>query len=112
MLRCWVNHGPPPTRSAGQAIQYDFLLPPAGPQAQGWTGKCKSGHCQCLAEAGKGGAYAPIPGDDEHQDEGLEDSRHPGLPPRTPRLWARRPLFFHHPASCADAAGVPRAPRL
>jgi hypothetical protein len=23
-----------------------------GPQAQGWTGKCKSGHCQCLAEVG------------------------------------------------------------
>ena len=28
------------------------LLPPAGPQAQGWTGKCKSGHCQCFAEIG------------------------------------------------------------
>ena len=25
-------------------------LPPAGPQAQGWTGKCKSVHCQSLAE--------------------------------------------------------------
>jgi hypothetical protein len=23
-----------------------------GPRAQGWTGKCKSGHCQCLAEVG------------------------------------------------------------
>jgi hypothetical protein len=28
------------------------LLPPAGPQAQGWTEKCKSGPCQCWAEAG------------------------------------------------------------
>ena len=27
-------------------------LPPAGPQAQGWTGKCRSGHGQCLAEVG------------------------------------------------------------
>ena len=27
-------------------------MPPAGPQAQGWTGKCKSIHCQCLAEVG------------------------------------------------------------
>jgi hypothetical protein len=25
-------------------------LPPPGPQAQGWTGKCKSSHGQCLAE--------------------------------------------------------------
>jgi hypothetical protein len=33
---------------------------------------------------GKGGAFAPIPGDDEHQgDEDLENSpAHPGLPPR------------------------------
>jgi hypothetical protein len=93
-------------------------MPPAGPQAQGWTGKCNSGHCQCLAEVGfipspsartgladlalrakvvqtvvcstftrrakpatqrvadgegmnpgKGGAYAPIPKVDEHQDD-------------------------------------------
>ena len=27
-------------------------LPPAGPQAQGWTGKCQSVHCQCLAGVG------------------------------------------------------------
>ena len=27
-------------------------MPPAGPQAQGWTGKCKSIRCQCLAQAG------------------------------------------------------------
>src|SRR5262249_62234871 len=32
------------------------------------------------------------PGDDEHQgDENLENCLHPGLPPRAPRLWARRP---------------------
>jgi hypothetical protein len=28
------------------------LLPPAGPQAQGWTGKCRSVRCQCLAGVG------------------------------------------------------------
>jgi hypothetical protein len=27
-------------------------MPPAGPQAQGWTGKCKSIHCQCWVEVG------------------------------------------------------------
>ena len=27
-------------------------MPPAGPQAQGWTGKCQSVRCQCLAEVG------------------------------------------------------------
>jgi len=27
-------------------------VPPAGPQAQGWTGKREGGHCQCLADAG------------------------------------------------------------
>jgi hypothetical protein len=27
-------------------------LPPAGPRAQGWTGKSKSSRCQCLAEVG------------------------------------------------------------
>ena len=27
-------------------------MPPAGPRAQGWTGKCKSSHCQCLADVG------------------------------------------------------------
>jgi hypothetical protein len=28
------------------------LFASGGPRAQGWTGKCKSGHCQYLAEAG------------------------------------------------------------
>ena len=27
-------------------------LPPAGPRAQGWIGKCKSSHGPCLAEVG------------------------------------------------------------
>ena len=27
-------------------------MPPARSQAQGWTGTCKSRHCQCLAEVG------------------------------------------------------------
>lgn len=27
-------------------------MPPAGPQAQGWIGKCKSSRCQYLAEVG------------------------------------------------------------
>ena len=42
---------------------------------------------------GRGGAYAPIPGDDEHQgDEDLENCPHPGLAAPGPRyLWARRP---------------------
>jgi hypothetical protein len=35
--------------SAFQTDDAASLLPPAGPQAQGWTGKCKSCHCQCLA---------------------------------------------------------------
>jgi hypothetical protein len=39
------------TRAASGAVNAS-LLPPAGPQAQGWTGKCKSSHCQCLADAG------------------------------------------------------------
>jgi hypothetical protein len=29
-----------------------LLTPPAGPQAQGWTGKFKRDHCQCWAEVG------------------------------------------------------------
>lgn len=37
--------------------------------ARGWivdvlpepAGKCKSDHCQCLAEVGKGGAFVPVP---------------------------------------------------
>ena len=45
---------------------------------------------------GKGGAYAPIPGDDEHQgDEDLGNSpAHSGLPPRTPLVWLRSPRFY------------------
>jgi hypothetical protein len=38
--------------AASQADGTASLLPPAGPRAQGWTGKCKSCHCQCLAEVG------------------------------------------------------------
>jgi hypothetical protein len=140
-----VSAGKP--RIADETSQADStvsLLPPAGPQAQGWTGKCKSSHCQCLAEVGihplaigqdrpsrpgpagegrsdsrvlhlhpRGQARYPEggrrredeppgkewrvrahAGDDEHQgDEQLENCLHPGLPPRTPRLWARRPCF-------------------
>jgi hypothetical protein len=41
-----------PDDTESQADGIASLLPPAGPRAQGWTGKCKSGHCQCLAEAG------------------------------------------------------------
>ncbi len=55
---------------------------------------------------GKGGAYAPIPGDDEHQgDEDPENSRAPGAAAPDPASMGSPPLFFHHPASYADAAG-------
>ncbi len=33
------------------------FLPPAGPQAQGWTGKCNSSRCQYLAEVGSSSRY-------------------------------------------------------
>jgi len=49
-------------------------LPPAGPQAQGWTGKCKSGHCQSLTEVGEEWRVRANKGDGEHQgDEHLEN---------------------------------------
>jgi hypothetical protein len=112
--RALGTHGHSQTpRPAGQAMRQARTvqipkptvrpsLPPAGPQAQGWTGKCKSGHRHCWAEAGihplaigqdrpsrlgvkpaaqrvadgermnppkRCGAYAPIPGDDEHQGD-------------------------------------------
>ena len=35
-----------------------------------------------------------------------------GLPAPDPVSMGSPPLFFHHLASCADAARVPRAPRL
>ena len=35
-----------------------------------------------------------------------------GLPAPDPVSMGSPPLFFHHPASCADAASIPRAPRL
>ena len=38
--------------SSSQADSTASLLPPAGPQAQGWTGKCKSSRCQSLVEVG------------------------------------------------------------
>ena len=44
--------GPGVARELPGAHGAASLLPPAGPQAQGWTGKCKSGHCQGLAEVG------------------------------------------------------------
>ena len=42
-------------RPAGRrswALPAISLLPPPGPQAQGWSGKCKSGHRHRLAEVG------------------------------------------------------------
>jgi hypothetical protein len=61
-------------------------------------------------------ARPPGPGD---HSEGSGATAHPGLPPRTPRLWARPLLVFDHPAACAaraiasmkPARGYP-APRL
>ena len=40
------------SRTGSQADGTGSLLPPAGPQAQGWTGKRKSIHCRCLGEEG------------------------------------------------------------
>jgi hypothetical protein len=66
---------------------------------------------------GKGGAYAPIPGDDEHQgDEDLEN-RHAGARAPDPRVWLRSPRFFtpYRPARTRQdlpctSAGEPRTP--
>jgi hypothetical protein len=41
-----------PYYEASQADGTTCLLPPAGPKAQGWTGKCKSSHYQSLVEVG------------------------------------------------------------
>jgi hypothetical protein len=62
----------------------DFLSPPAGPRAQGWTGKCKSGHCHRLAEVG---IHPLAIGQDRPSrlgpaGEGRSDSRVLHLPPR------------------------------
>jgi hypothetical protein len=38
------------TRPDWHGTTEQMELPPAGPRAQGWTGKCKSGHGPCLAE--------------------------------------------------------------
>ena len=44
---------------------------------------------------GKGGAFAPVRRDDEHQgDEHLENGPRGGSRPRTPRVWLRSPRFF------------------
>ena len=44
---------------------------------------------------GRGGAFAPIGGDVEHQgDEHLEDGSRGGSRPRAPRVWLRSPRFF------------------
>ena len=44
---------------------------------------------------GKGGAFAPIRRDDEHQgDEHLENGPRGGSRPRAPRVWLRSPRFF------------------
>ena len=44
---------------------------------------------------GKGGAFAPIRRDDEHQgDEHLENGPRGGPRPRAPLVWLRSPRFF------------------
>ena len=109
-------------------------LPPAGPQAQGWTGKCKSGHCQCLAEVGihplaigqdrskpatrrvadgermnpqgKGGAYAPITRRRRAPGRRAPGERSTrGLAPPCPPCMAPVAPLFHPLPSYADAAG-------
>ncbi len=50
-------------------------------------------------------------GDDDHQsDEGLENSPTPGAAAPHLASMGSPPLSFHHPASYAAAASVPRAP--
>ena len=39
-------------RTDPQLTVWNPLLPPAGPQAQGWTGKCRGIHCECLVGVG------------------------------------------------------------
>ena len=69
---------------------------------------------------GKGGAFAPIPGDVEHQgDEHLESGPGGGSRPRAPRVWLRSPRFFtpYRPTRTRQdlpctSAGEPRTPWL
>jgi hypothetical protein len=56
---------------------------------------------------GRGGAYTPIPGDDEH----LENCLHPGARrPRTPLSMGSPPLVFYHPAAYAARGRIFPAP--
>ena len=56
-LRWWRGPGGwrpgrvPPAKTS-QADGPPRIMPPAGPRAQGWTGKCKSSDCQCQAQVG------------------------------------------------------------
>jgi hypothetical protein len=51
--RCRRGHGLICTNAdAHTGIYGTDGTPPAGPQAQGWTGKCKSTHCDCRVEVG------------------------------------------------------------
>jgi hypothetical protein len=69
---------------------------------------------------GKGGAFAPIPGDVEHQgDEHLESGPDGGSRPRAPRVWLRSPRFFtpYRPTRTRQdlpctSTGEPRTPWL
>ena len=58
------------------------------------------------------GAYAPIPGDDQHQgDNHPENCLHPGARrPRTPLSMGSPPLVFYHPAACAARGRIFPAP--
>ena len=141
----------------GTGTTEQMELPPAGPRAQGWTGRCKGGHGPCLAEVGmhplaigqdrpsrlgpagearypeggrrredeppgKGGAAAPVPEGDDHQDtEQLENWLHPGARhPRTP-LSMGTPIASLPPPCCprgtrqdlpCTSAGEPRPPEF
>jgi len=78
-----------PDLLVSQADGAASLLPPAGPQAQGWTGRCNSGHCQYLAEEDepppKGWRVRANAEDNEHQG----DERHEAPGAVTGAAWPR-----------------------
>jgi hypothetical protein len=83
-------------------------MPPAGPQAQGWTGKCKGFRWERLAEVeGKGGAYAPITGEIEHQGDDHLDNGPCGGSAHSPVRMDSSSSLFHPLTPYADAAGSP-----
>jgi len=87
-------------------------MPPAGPRAQGWTGKRKSRHRHCLAEAEKEWRVRANGGDDDHQgDEHLENSPHPGAAAPDPRVYGLVAPVFPAPYVLRGRGKLPLEPR-